>query len=185
MAALRRPPNNVSDYPQQLVRPHRLFDGTEVVIRPIRPEDAAIEQDFVRGLSDDSRYNRFMGQLRELTPRKLQYLPSSDYEQHMALIATVRQEGREVEIGVARYVVTPGSDSCEFAVAVDDAWQGTGVAGVLMLELIAVARDKGLKTMEGFVLASNHKMLKFSRQLGFEFHRDLGDNDTVHVVKQL
>jgi GNAT superfamily N-acetyltransferase len=55
----------------------------------------------------------------------------------MALIATVRQEGREVEIGVARYVVTPGSDSCEFAMAVDDAWQGTGVAGILMLELIA------------------------------------------------
>lgn len=175
----------MSDYPKHLVHPHRLFDGTEVVIRPIRPEDAAIEQDFVRGLSDDSRYNRFMGQLRELTPRKLQYLTRIDYEQHMALIATVPQDGREVEIGVARYVVTPGSDSCEFAVAVDDAWQGTGVAGVLMLELIAVARDKGLKTMEGFVLASNHKMLKFSRQLGFEFHRDLGDNDTVHVVKRL
>ena len=175
----------MAGYPQNLVHPHHLFYGTEVVVRPIRPEDVAIEQDFVRGLSDDSRYNRFMGQLRELAPRKLQYMTTIDYDQHMALIATVMRDGHEVEIGVARYVVTPGSDSCEFAIAVDDAWQGTGVAGILMLDLIAAARSKGLKTLEGFVLSSNHKMLKFCHQLGFEFHRDLGDGDTVRVVKAL
>lgn len=175
----------MTDYPQNLVHPHRLFDGTEVVIRPIRPEDAPIEQEFVRGLSDDSRYNRFMGQLRELAPRKLQYMTAIDYDQHMALIATVLRDGREVEIGVARYVVTPGSGNCEFAIAVDDAWQGTGVAGILMLELMAVARSKGLKSMVGFVLASNHKMLKFCRQLGFECHREVGEGDTINVVKTL
>jgi len=175
----------MADYPQDLVHPHSLFDGTRVVIRPIRPEDAAIEQEFVRGLSDDSRYNRFMGQLRELAPRKLQYLTTIDYDQHMALIATVQRDGREVEIGVARYVVTPGSDSCEFAIAVDDAWQGTGVAGILMLELMAVARGRGLKTMVGYVLASNHKMLKFCHQLGFEFHREMGEGDTINVVRNL
>ncbi len=175
----------MADYPQKLVHPHRLFDGSEVVIRPIRPDDANLEQDFVRGLSDDSRYNRFMGQLRELAPRKLQYLTEIDYDRHMALIATVQRDGREVEIGVARYVVTPGSDSCEFAIAVDDAWQGTGVAGLLMLELMAAARSSGLKTMVGFVLSSNHKMLKFCRQLGFECHRELGEGDTINVVRNL
>ena len=175
----------MADYPQQLVHPHSLFDGTPVVIRPIRPDDAALEQEFVRGLSEDSRYNRFMGQLRELAPRKLRYLTTIDYDQHMALIATVERDGCEVEIGVARYVVTPGSDSCEFAIAVDDAWQGTGVAGILMLELMAVARGRGLKTMVGYVLASNHKMLKFCHQLGFEFHREMGEGDTINVVKSL
>jgi len=175
----------MADYPQHLVRKHCLFDGTEVVVRPIRPEDARIEQDFVRGLSEDSRYYRFMGQLRELAPRKLQYFTEIDYDQHMALIATVQQEGREVEIGVARYFVATGTPKCEFAVVVDDAWQGTGVAGILMLDLIETARAKGLKAMEGFVLASNHKMLKFCRQLGFELHRDMGDGDTVLVVKAL
>ncbi len=175
----------MADYPQHLVRAHRLFDGTGIVVRPIRPSDAPIEQDFVRGLSDDSRYNRFMGQLRELAPRKLQYLTEIDYERHMALIATVARDGREVEIGVARYIVAPEGGSCEFAIAVDDAWQGTGVAGLLMLDLIAAARERGLKTMEGFVLSSNHKMLKFSRQLGFESHRELGGGDTVHIVKTL
>lgn len=185
MGAGKKKTNAMSEYPKELIHPHHLFDGSEVVIRPIRPEDAAIEQDFVRGLSEDSRYNRFMGQLRELSPRKLQYLTTIDYDQHMALIATIRRDGREVEIGVARYVVTPGSECCEFAIAVDDAWQGTGVAGVLMLELMAAARGRGLKTMIGYVLASNHKMLKFCRQLGFELQRDLGEGDTINVVKNL
>lgn len=175
----------MSGYPHHLVRTRHLFDGTEIVLRPIRPEDAPIEQEFVRGLSEDSRYNRFMGQLRELAPRKLQYLTEIDYDRHMALIATIQQDGREAMIGVARYVVAPGSDSCEFAITVADAWQGTGVAGILMLELMAVARSKGLKTMVGFVLSSNHKMLKFCHQLGFECHRELGEGDTISVVKNL
>lgn len=175
----------MAEYPRQLERKHRLFDGTEILIRPIRPEDAAMEQAFVRGLSEDSRYNRFMAQLRELTPRKLEYLTAIDYDRHMAFIATVQQEGREVEIGVARYVVMPSGDSCEFAITVADAWQGSGVAGLLMLELMRVARGRGLKTMIGYVLASNHRMLKFCRQLGFEFQRQAGEGDIVTVVKRL
>lgn len=144
-----------------------------------------MEQDFVRGLSDDSRYNRFMGQYRELSPGKLQYMTMIDYDRHMALVGTVMHDGREREIGVARYVASPDGVSCEFAIAVDDAWQGSGVAGILMAALIDAARARGLKTMEGFVLAGNHKMLKFARQLGFTAHRDLGDRDTVHVVRSL
>jgi acetyltransferase len=175
----------MAEYPAHLVQTRHLFDGTEVTVRPIRPQDASMEQDFVRGLSDDSRYFRFMGQLRELSPRKLQYMTSIDYDRHMALVGTVMRDGKELEIGVARYVAAPGGDSCEFAIAVDDAWQGSGVAGILMAALMEAAREKGLKTMEGFVMASNHKMLKFARQLGFTTHRDIGDCDTVHVVRPL
>ncbi|MDR2240450.1 MAG: GNAT family N-acetyltransferase [Zoogloeaceae bacterium] len=176
----------MTDYPQQLVQSHRLRDGADVVIRPIRPEDAEIEQAFVRELSDDSRYNRFMGQLRELPSRKLEYLTEIDYDWHMALIATVQRDGREVEIGVARYVVAPENDgSCEFAVAVGDAWQGTGVADLLMQDLMAAARSRGLKKMIGFVLPTNHRMLKFCYRLGFESHHELGDGDNVSVFKIL
>lgn len=182
---MRARPPTMTDYPAHLVKNRHLFDGTPVTIRPIRPQDAAMEQAFVRHLSDDSRYYRFMQTLRELQPRKLQYLTSIDYDRHMALVATVVRDGGEVEIGVARYVVEPGDGACEFAIVVDDDWQGSGVAGMLMAELMEAARLRGLKTMEGFVLASNHKMLKFARQLGFVSHRNLGDADTVQVVRQL
>lgn len=172
-------------YPDELIRKRILFDGSEATIRPIRADDAPIEADFVRHLSPESRYSRFMVTLNELPAAKLRYLTDLDYDKHMAFVATLRRDGKEVEIGVSRYVVDPSGTSCEFAIAVDDAWQGSGVAGILMATLIDTARARGLKTMEGIVLASNHKMLKFARQLGFSQHHDKDDLETVHVVRPL
>jgi len=172
-------------YPADLTRNVTLFDGRQVCIRPIRPADEQIEADFVRHLSTESRYERFMVSMNELTPAKLKYLTNVDYEHHMALVATEAGTGREVEVGVARYVVAPGTTRCEFAIAVDDAWQGSGLAGSLMAALIADARKKGLTVMEGFVLSANHKMLKFARQLGFSREHDPEDWQTVHVKRKL
>jgi GNAT superfamily N-acetyltransferase len=175
----------MAQYPQHLVQHHVLYDGTPVTIRPIRAEDAAMEQEFVRHLSEDSRHFRFMGSVRELPANKLKFFTDIDYERHMAFVATVAREGEEVEIGVARYVATEKADRCEFAITVDDAWQGTGVAGLLMIPLQQAAREHGFKTMEGLVLGSNRKMLKFARQLGFRTRRDPAERDTVCIELQL
>jgi acetyltransferase len=172
-------------YPENLVRHRTLFDGTPVTIRPIRPEDSGMEQEFVRHLSDDSRYFRFMGSLRELPSQKLKFFTEIDYDRHMAFVATIERDGEEVEIGVARYVATENPQSCEFAITVDDAWQGSGVAGLLMISLEDAARVHGFRTMEGIVLASNHKMLKFARQLGFKCYRQTGEIGVVHIALQL
>ena len=144
-----------------------------------------MEQEFVRHLSDDSRYFRFMGSLRELPEKKLRFFTEIDYQRHMAFVATVLQDGREQEIGTARYIATEAPGACEFAIVVDDAWQGSGVAGLLMISLINAAREQGFKTMEGIVLASNHKMLKFARQLGFRCYHQLGEADVMHIELQL
>lgn len=177
--------NVVSDYPAELVRTRYLFDGNPVTIRPIRREDAPMEQDFVKHLSADSRYKRFMSTLQELSPGKLKYLTEIDYVRHLALVAVVQQDGRELEIGVARYVANPAGNSCEFAVAIDDAWQGSGVAGILMLTLIDAAKVRCMASMEGIILASNDKMLKFARQLGFALHRDPDDPGIFLAVRTL
>lgn len=163
---------------------HRI-DGITVTVRPMGAEDADLEADFVRHLTDESRYMRFMVALRELPPAKLTHLTNVDGVSHVALIATVQREGREVPVGVARYVVDASGAGCEFAIAVDDAWQGSGVAGFLMNALIDTARARGLARMEGIVLATNLKMLKFARQLGFSLQPDPEDRKTVRVVRAL
>ena len=175
----------MADYPQHLVRQRVLFDGTCVTIRPIRAEDSGMEQDFVRRLSNDSRYFRFMASLRELPADKLKAFTQIDYDRHMAFVATIVEAGREVEIGVARYKATDDAGACEFAIAVDDAWQGSGVAGLLMIALVDAARAHGFKIMEGIVLATNYKMLKFARQLGFKRHCNPGEADTVCIALSL
>ena len=175
----------MADYPQHLARHRALFDGTRVTIRPIRSEDSGMEQEFVRHLSEDSRHFRFMASLRELPPNKLKAFTEIDYDRHMAFVATIVEDGKEVEIGVARYVAANKADACEFAIAVDDAWQGSGVAGLLMISLEDAARERGFRTMEGIVLANNHKMLKFARQLGFKIHSNPGEAGTAYLELQL
>ncbi len=170
--------------PPQPVRRHRL-DGVEVTLRPIRREDAAMETAFVRQLSDQSRYQRFMGTVRELPEAKLRELTDVDGVRHVAIVATAVIEGRETELGVARYVVDASGRRCEFAIAVADAWQHSGLAGLLMARLVDIARSRGLEAMEGSVLAANVAMLHFARQLGFEVLVDADDATTRRVVRRL
>jgi acetyltransferase len=145
-----------------------LDDGTQVSCRPIRSEDADIEQAFVRGLSHDSRYSRFMGELSELTPQLLERFTHNHYPHDFALIVTVPKDGREQEIAVARYITLEGGDRCEYAIAVADEWQHHGIGHRLMVALMKLAREGGLRYMEGYVLATNSKMLELTASLGFE-----------------
>jgi acetyltransferase len=164
---------------------HVLLKETDVSIRPIRPNDSGMEQLFIKHLSKESRYFRFMGALSELSPKKLKYFTEIDYDRHMAFVATIMRDDKELEIGVARYVSTEIPGSCEFGITVDDAWHGSGVSGVLMTSLGETARECGFKTMEGIVLPSNDKMLNFAQKRGFKVHTVAGEADTVHIQLQL
>jgi acetyltransferase len=86
--------------------------------------------------------------------------------------------------GVVRYIVDPAGTGCEFAVALADAWHGP-TGGHPHACPDRHARSRGLTTMEGFVLAANVRMLKFSRQLGFSQQRNPEDRDTVRIVRSL
>lgn len=173
--------NLVQSYPLHLTRNVTLPDGANITIRPIRFEDAAIEQEFVRKLSNESRYFRFMDSLRELSPRMLSHFTQVDYDRHMALIAVATVDGREAESAVARYVVADDSTSCEFAIVVADQWQRRGVGTLLMRALMDAARKRGLDLMHGEVLAGNQKMLNFMQRLGFRASFDAGDPRLMRV----
>ncbi len=168
----------IHPYPSHLVTSWQPPGRPRVTLRPIRPEDAEMEQEFVSGLSPESRYFRFMGTMRELTPQMLVRFTQIDYDREMAFVATVAENGREIEIGVSRYIVNPDGESCEFAVVIADGWQRLGVARRMMGQLIEVARARGLQTMIGHVLADNHDMLKLCASLRFAI-LDSADGPTV------
>lgn len=167
--------------------PHRRFTlvGVPLALRPMTREDAELEKEFVARLSTEARYKRFMVSLSELPVSKLRYLTEVDQQRHVALVAVTERDGRPALAGAARYVLDPAGTSCEFAVAVADEWQGTGLAGLLMQSLIDVARARGIATMEGLVLSANGRMLKLARQLGFHAEHDPDDFTSVRVVRAL
>jgi len=175
----------IHPYPQHLIERVPLPDGTDLTIRPIRPEDAEMEQEFVRGLSEQTKYFRFMQAIKELTPEMLVRFTQIDYDREMALIGVVEQDGRDVEVGVARYMSRPGGDTCEFAIVVSDSFRNKGIGARLMRSLMQNARDKGLRIMEGEVLTANTRMLALMKSLGFRIATDPHDTSVKLVSKLL
>ncbi|MCX9156585.1 GNAT family N-acetyltransferase [Niveibacterium sp. 24ML] len=165
----------IHPYPGNLVRHISLRDGSEVLVRPIMPEDAALEQAFVRRLSPETKYYRFMSALSELPPQMLAKLTQIDYDREMAFVATVMRDGAEHQLGVCRYAANPDGKSCEFAIVVSDDVKGTGLAHSLMEILILSAKDRGLLEMKGIFLNDNDRMLRFVRKFGFKLTNDPED----------
>ena len=175
----------IHPYPSHLETQWQLSDATGVTIRPIRPEDAELEQDFVRGLSNDTKYFRFVETLRELSPALLARFTQIDYDREMALLAVTETAGKEAVLGIARYITNPDAESCEFALVVSDRWQRKGLGRKLMTALLDAARAQGLKRMEGEVLATNQAMLRLAAGLEFSIADNPDDPASKRVVKPL
>lgn len=159
-----------------------LRDGRRVTVRPVCPEDRDALQAAIRRLSPEARYARFMSPLRELGPDLLQHAVNPDDSCELQLVALDGDGSRPAIVGGARYSATPGEASCEFAIAILDDWQGIGLARRLLDLLMATAGRDGFAAMEGYVLASNVRMLALARHLGFARIPDAGD-PTVHLMR--
>ena len=144
-----------------------LEDGRGVTIRPVLPQDESLAQAFVRGMSAQSRYKRFLVALEELPPALLARFTNVDQQQHLALLAATVVYGKELQIGEARYVIEADGTSAEFAIAVTDDWQTAGIGSRLLRALEGAASAAGLARLTGDVLADNRKALDFMRQRGF------------------
>jgi len=175
----------IAAYPRHFERTLHLADGTEMFIRPIRPEDAEGEQSFVRSLSAEARRMRFMGAISELTPEMLARFTQIDYDREMALLSTIEEKGKQVQQGVARYTINPDGESCEFAIVVADNVQHRGIGTRLMQTLMDAAREHRLTKMEGKVLAENTKMLQLMTELGFEQRTDPEDRSVILVERMV
>ncbi len=175
----------IHPYPRHLIVEDHLSDGTPLIIRPIRPEDAESEQNFVRSLSDESKMFRFMGAINELSPEMLAQFTQIDYRREMALVAMAIRDGREQQLGVARYVINPDGRSCEFAVVVGDQITHQGIGTRLMKALFHAARDHGLQSIEGTVLKNNEPMHQLMKDLGFTRRMDPDDPELVIVERKL
>jgi acetyltransferase len=176
----------IHPYPSALEFPFELPDGQQAKIRAIRPEDAELERDFVHRLSEHSRFLRFMFGLQDLSPAMLSRFTQIDYDRELALIVVLRlPDGVEQQIGVARYIMLPDEESCEFAIVVSDEWQGKGVARRLFQCLIDIARDRRIKLMTGITLRENTRMIDLSRSLGFATGSDTDEPELVRMTLAL
>lgn len=134
-----------------------LRDGSEAVLRPIRPDDKELLHRGFLKLSAESRYRRFFAAKNDLTADELRYLTELDGIHHFA-IGAVSLDGHD-GLGVARFIQLDGEPGvAEAAIAVADEHQGKGLGSLLFQRLVAAAAERGVTRIRCEMLGSNQGM---------------------------
>jgi len=141
--------------------------GKVVKVRPIAPADVERLAAFADGLSFGTRYFRFGHGDFQFSEVEIARLCNPDLANCRHLIVVTEENGAEIVIASARFYILADGESCEMAIVVADAWQGSHLGHRLMACLIESARECGLGRMYIEVLATNTRMLKFARRHGF------------------
>jgi acetyltransferase len=175
----------IEHYPVDLIDVWRAANGAGVLLRPVLPQDEVPLGDMVARASRTSRYRRFHGSIRELSPASLRHMTRVDYRQHMALVVTATGAGAGRVLADARYCVNEAGGAAEFAVLVDDAWQRRGL-GIRMIRALGdAATQAGIRWLHGSVLADNVPMLALMHRCGFSIGPDRDEEGLVQVELNL
>jgi RimJ/RimL family protein N-acetyltransferase len=161
----------------------RLRDGRAIEIRALRPDDRENMLAAIDHTSPQSLQRRFFGPKRGFSETEIAFFMNIDFENHVALVAQIEEEGRKSIVGGGRYIVVrPGH--AEVAFMVVDAYQGQGVGTLLIRQLTILARDAGLKELIAEVLSENTAMLTLFKKFGFKIG-PRQDPQIIHLVMQL
>lgn len=161
----------VRPYPIQYIKPWNLKDDTFVNIRPVRPEDEPLMAVFHAGLSEHSVYMRYFHALQlsqRVAHERLTRICFIDYDREMVLAAVKREPERRI-VGVGRLSKIYGSDEAEFAILIDDDFQGQGLGTELLRRLVQVAEDeRDIGRVMAYMLPENLGMRRISEKLSFD-----------------
>ncbi len=171
----------ITPYPTRYTTHWTLKDGTDVTLRPIRPEDEPLEHDMLTTLSELTLRQRFFSPIKTWTHETLVRFCNIDYEREVAIVAIIPEKKRI--IGIGRLIIQPDFRSGEFAVLVHDEFQGKGLGYKLIDVLIGIGQEKGLEEIEGVVLSDNDRMIELCRSLGFK--RKLMPEGVSRIVLRL
>lgn len=151
---------------------------TRLELTPIQPADRAALQRWFATVSDESRYARFLGSVKELSTSQWQYLTTVDGHDHVAYLA--RCQGAIA--GVARWIRIPEEpDLAEVAFLIGDEFQRRGVGTRLCARLVEAAREHGVRRFRAYVLPDNRGIRRLLGGPAFEQVRDTGGVIDVRI----
>ncbi|MGB5932223.1 MAG: GNAT family N-acetyltransferase [Anaerolineae bacterium] len=167
-------------YPAELEKKATLKDGTEILLRPIKPTDERLEQELFYSLSDRTTYHRFFGTLGAMPHEKVQYFTTIDYDTQMAIVAVLETDGQEQIVGVGRYTRERESDMAELALLVQDDWEGKGLGTLLHTYLAQIAKSRNVGGFKAEIFQHNRRALHVFTKVGGKVETKLEHG--VHLV---
>ena len=174
-----RAPADPAPLPDQEAYDTLSRDGVTLRLRPAAETDRGALLRLVRELSPRSAYQRFFTAARPVATEYVEEIldPARTLD---AVVACWRGE----VVGVAT-THRLSRTSAEVALLVDDAHQGRGLGTLLLEDLVARARGRGVRTLAAWLLRTNAPMLEVFTHLGLPLHTEVEGGDTLAVTLSL
>jgi acetyltransferase len=176
----------ITPYPTRYIKKVKLKDGTEVLFRPIKPEDELLWLDMFQTFSQETVRFRFFRIIKD-TPHEMRTRYCNiDYDREIAIVGEIKEKDKRRFLGVTRIILKPGStDEAEYALVVTDKWQRLGLGSEFIDYTIEIAKDKGLKTLYGVVLKDNIPMITLCQEKHFKITEgDPGEYKVEYDLKK-
>ena len=170
-------------YPESLIRPSKLGDGTDVLLRPIKPEDEPLWLELLASCSKESIYHRFRYDFYFDSHEIASKYCFIDYDREIAIVAEVEEEGRKKLIGVGRLIADPDVELMEYAVLITDAWQKKELGHILTNYCVDIAKARGVRRLVAETTRDNKPMISVFRKLNFKIR--FNEDTTVTVTKDI
>jgi acetyltransferase len=169
-------------YPEEFIKKAKMRDGTEITLRPIRPEDEPLWFELLASCSRETIYSRFryffFWQSHEVASRYC-YI---DYDREIAIVAEYKEGDKRRLLGIGRLTADPTRTVAEYAVLVQDVWQNKGLGGLLTDYCTEIARSWGVKKIIAYTTTDNPRMIAVFKKRNFEIKQD--PNSTLVEIKK-
>jgi len=174
----------IKPYPEEYVKKVIVQDGTEILFRPIKPEDEPLWMDMLASCSNESIYSRFRYFFHWDSHDVAVRYCYIDYDREVAIVAEVAENDTRKLIGVGRLIAEPDHESVEYAVLIADSWQNRDLGGILTDYCFEIAKKWGQKKIVAQTTADNKRMISVFEKRGFAVDID-PRSSLVEVSKPL
>jgi acetyltransferase len=158
----------ISPYPKEYTTKIRLKNGKTVLLRPIKPEDEEMEAGLFATFSKETLRNRFFREIKNVDHDWLTTFTQIDYDREIAIVAILKEKGKEKNIGVVRLMSDPTNERAEFAMAIGDPWHFQGLGKKFTDYILEIAKERGIKKVWARYLRSNKSMEDILKEKGFK-----------------
>lgn len=170
-------------YPESLIKSAKLKDGTEIILRPIKPEDEPLWLELLASCSKESIYHRFRYDFYFDSHDVASQFCFIDYDREIAIVAEVEEDGHKKIIGVGRLIADPDVEVMEYAILITDAWQKKELGFTLTNYCMEIAKLRGVKILAAETTKDNKPMISVFRKLNFKIR--FNEDTTVSVNKDI
>lgn len=169
------------NYPKEFESTIRLMDGTEILLRSIKPEDEPLWLEMFNNFSESSVWNRFFNVVKDPSHEFRVRFCDINYENEIAIVAISKIENKM--LGVVRFTLDFDKKSGELAFIVADPWQSRGLGTLMVEHLINIAKKKKIETIYSYILPNNYGAIRFLKKL--DFRTDYSNEDRVKAFLRI